>query len=115
MRLCNGKGINDPVWKYTYQQNPFYFPKEVLDTLIPEYPVDYVKLHGTGTPSNTEGESGLASIGTPITYKQDIGHTQGVSALLETCMVLDDSKIKGRILVTANGLGGFYGSFLVVK
>jgi hypothetical protein len=30
-------------------------------------------------------------------------------------MVLDDPKIKGRILVTANGLGGFYGSFLVVK
>ena len=115
MRLCNGKGINDPVWKYTYQQNPFYFPKEVLDTLIPEYPVDYVKLHGTGTPSNTEGESGLAGIGIPLTYKQDIGHTQGVSALLETCMVLDDPKIKGRILVTANGLGGFYGSFLVVK
>jgi hypothetical protein len=115
MRLCRGYGIHDPVWKYTYQQNPFYFPKEVLDTLKPEYPVDYVKLHGTGTPSNTEGESGLAAIATPITYKQDIGHTQGVSALLETCMVLDDPEIMGKILVTANGLGGFYGSFLVVK
>lgn len=115
MRLERGEGLHNPVWKYTHQRNPFYFPREVLDTLIPDDPVDYVKLHGTGTPSNTEGESGLAAIATPITYKQDIGHTQGVSALLEACMVLDDPDIKGKVLVTANGLGGFYGSFLVVK
>lgn len=115
LRLCKGQGIHQPVWKFTYQQNPFYFPKAVLDTLRPEYPVDFVKLHGTGTESNTEAESGLAEIATPITYKQDIGHTQGVSALLEACMVLDDPKVTGKVLVTANGLGGFYGSFLLVK
>lgn len=115
MRLTRGEGLGNAVWKYTYQQNPFYFSREVLDTLIPDYPVDFVKLHGTGTPSNTLAEAGLASIATPITYKQDIGHSQGVSALLETCMVLDDPEITGKILVTANGLGGFYGSFLVTK
>lgn len=102
-------------WKYTHQRNPFSFPREVLDTLIPDYSVDYVKLHGTGTESNTSAEAGLADIAKPITYKGAIGHTQGVSSLLETCLVLDDSDISGKVLVVANGLGGFYGAFTLVK
>jgi len=105
---------NDVKWKYTHQRNPFVFPKEVLATLIPEYPVDYVKLHATGTEANTEAESLLSEIAEPITYKQLIGHTQGISSLLETCLMLDDPSISGKVLVVANGLGGFYGSFTVI-
>ncbi len=102
-------------WRFTYQRNPFYFPRDIIDKLIPAKPVDYVKLHGTGTPSNTAAEAGLAAIATPIIYKPLIGHCQGISCLLETCLVLDDENISGKVLVTANGLGGFYGAFTLTK
>jgi len=115
MRLDAGFDISQVQWKWSYNANPFTFTREDLDTLIPSYRVGYVKLHGTGTPSNTAAEAGLAQVATPLAYKQDIGHTQGISALLETCLVLDDPKIRGRILVTANGLGGYYGAFTLTK
>lgn len=118
MRLdgdSSGCQIFNPVWKFAYNDNPFKFTKETLDTLAPSYKVDYVKLHATGTESNTSAESGLAKLGKNISYKCDTGHTQGVSALLETCMMLDDYNIQGRVLVTANGAGGFYGAFTVLK
>jgi len=115
MKLQKGKGISDIKWKYAYNRNPFMFSREVIDTLIPNYPVDFVKLHGTGTQANTAAEAGIAKIASPITYKSGIGHTQGISALLETAMVLFDPSIKGKVLVTANGLGGFYGAFTLDK
>ncbi len=109
------RSIHNVDWKYTFQKNPFFFPKELLDTLIPRYPVDYVKLHGTGTASNIAAEEGLASLGEPLIYKPLIGHSQGISCLLETCLVLDDENISGKVLVTANGFGGFYGAFTLIK
>ncbi len=120
MRLCRTtegaqQDIYDIQWKYSYQRNPFMFPREVLDTLTPLHTVDYVKLHCTGTESNTAAEAGLANLGIPIVYKPLIGHSQGVSSLLETCLVLDDDSISGKVLVTANGLGGFYGAFTLIK
>lgn len=107
--------VQDIQWKYEYNRNPFTFEKETLDALAPDYDVDYVKLHGTGTASNIWAESGLAMLGEPILYKPLIGHSQGVSCLLETCLVLDDENISGKVLVTANGLGGFYGAFTLIK
>lgn len=115
MRLGEGHDISKVQWEWAYHQNPFTFEKETLDKLIPAYRIGYVKLHGTGTVSNTAAEAGLAQVATPLTYKKDIGHTQGISALLEACLVLDDPKIRGRILVTANGLGGYYGAFTLTK
>jgi hypothetical protein len=115
MRLEAGFDINQIKWGWAYNDNPFTFTHETLDTLIPAYRIGYVKLHGTGTATNTAAEAGLAQAATPITYKDRIGHTQGISALLETCLVLDDPNIRGRILVTANGLGGYYGAFTLTK
>ena len=120
MRLCDTEegcrhDIYDVQWKYTHQRNPFSFTKDTLNTLIPDYQVDYIKLHATGTASNTAAEADLANIAKPITYKDAIGHTQGVSSLIETCLVLDDPSISGKVLVVANGLGGFYGSFTLIK
>ena len=60
--------------------------------------IDVIKTHGTGTKSNNESEgTAIASIfghsGFMATsYKQKIGHTMGVSGLLETCLLLDDIK-----------------------
>jgi len=115
MKLREGHDISKPQWKWAYNDNPFVFTRETLNNLIPAYKVGYVKLHQTGTVSNTEAESDLADLATPIGYKSEIGHTQGISALLETCMVLDDPTLRGRILVVANGLGGYYGSFTLTK
>jgi hypothetical protein len=115
IRLDRGYDISDIKWKWAYNKNPFTFSREDLDTLIPAYRIGYVKLHGTGTATNTTAEAGLAQVATPLTYKDRIGHTQGISALLETCLVLNDPRIRGRILVTANGLGGYYGAFTLTK
>ena len=115
MKLGVGYDITRVEWKWAYNSNPFTFTQETLTTLVPSYRIGYVKLHGTGTPSNTEAEKVLEELATPLTYKQVIGHTQGISALIETCLVLDDPKIRGRILVTANGLGGYYGAFTLTK
>jgi len=115
MRLTRGIDISKPVWKWAYNENPFVFTAETLNTLIPDYRIGYVKLHGTGTPSNEAAEADLATLATPLRYKPVVGHTQGISALLETCLILDDPKIRGRILVTANGLGGYYGAFTLTK
>lgn len=115
VRVERGPGIRHIKWKFTYQQNPFFFPRSEIDTLAPSCPVDFVKLHGTGTKSNTEAESGLAELGQPIIYKDRIGHTQGASALVELCMLMEDDRAKGNCLIAANGAGGFYGSAVVKK
>jgi hypothetical protein len=112
---AGGNDIVDSRFDFVYNRNAFYFTRDNLNTLIPSYPVDYVKLHGTGTPSNTEAEVDLAALATPIAYKQDIGHTQGISSLLEVCMVLSDDSIKGTILAVANGAGGFFGACTINK
>ena len=115
VRLKEGSEIQNCKWHYAYNPNPFAFTRETLNRVLPHYPVDYVKLHGTGTPTNEAAEEDLAKLGTPIRLKPKIGHTQGLSALIETCMVYDDPDILGTILVTANGLGGFYGALTLLK
>jgi hypothetical protein len=115
MKLSRGHDIADVKWRWAYNDNPFVFTRETLDELIPAYRLGYVKLHGTGTKCNEDAEAGLAEVATPLSYKHIVGHTQGISALIETCIVLEDPKIRGRILVTANGLGGYYGAFTLTK
>ena len=116
MRLgAEGSDITETTWKFAYNKNPFAFTKESLNQLTPYFPIDYVKLHDTGSKSNTEAEQDLALLGTPLAYKQNIGHTQGISGLLELCIVLSDTSIKGNILAVANGVGGFYGSCILNK
>lgn len=55
-----------------------------------------VKTHGTGTKSNNVSEStGLRSVlkdFVATAYKQRIGHTMGVSGLLETLLLFEDMK-----------------------
>lgn len=112
----DGTKITDTKWKYTYNTNPFKTTKIGYDKIDYDGKVDYVKLHGTGTPDNEEAESTLIyDDRKEIRYKQEIGHTQGASALLEICMLLDDDNIKGKILCSAAGLGNFYGSCIVHK
>jgi len=81
--------------------------------------VDYVKPHGTGTGRNDiEEEQAIQELFGDIKkfyYKKDIGHTQGASAIIETCLVLDEMSSNETAVVIASGLGGFYGSAYIRK
>ena len=116
MVLTNGEQgiaeITHTKWEYFYNANPFYVSAEGYEKV--KTAADYVKGHGTGTEQNTKAEYGLSA--KPIAeYKSQIGHTQGASALIEVCMVLEDKRFDGSVLCTASGLGGFYGSCRVNK
>lgn len=56
--------------------------------------VSVVKTHGTGTQSNNQAERNSLNTMLPqyvaTSYKPRIGHTMGVSGLLETCLLLND-------------------------
>jgi hypothetical protein len=89
---------------------------KVLQNYVNDH-IDVVKTHGTGTDNNNEAEDGAIAdiLGDlpKLYYKQSIGHSQGVSALLEICVSLDDKTlINKNILALASGLGNFYGGVL---
>ena len=78
--------------------------------------MDVVKSHGSGTTRNTEVELAairevMVDVGV-IEYKSEIGHTQGVSALIELCILLGEPDWKKSVCL-ASGLGGFYGGCTV--
>ena len=107
----NGIPLLDAKWEYSYNRNPFLVDTVGYQKVKCES--DIVKGHQTGTEQNDTAEKEV--FGNVIGYKDKIGHCQGASGLIELCMVLDDDKLKGKILCTASGLGGFYGSCLVEK
>lgn len=112
--MLDGEGpeIVETKWAYSYNKNPF--GTTVYGYGLVDSEASVVKLHGTGTDNNTEAES-VFDGRTTVRYKQEIGHTQGASALLELCMVVDDDRYDGRILCVASGLGNWYGSCILVK
>ena len=63
--------------------------------LQPEH-IAVVKTHGTGTASNNVSERAAleSTLGKFVatSFKPTIGHTMGVSGLLETCLLLDSAK-----------------------
>ena len=112
MRDGDGAEIVDTKWAYSYNRNPFCTTQYGYSLIDDD--TDVVKLHGTGTDNNTEAEKVFENRPT-VCYKPDIGHTQGASALLELCMMLDDERYCGRILCVASGLGNWYGSCVLIK
>lgn len=80
--------------------------------------IDRVKLHGSGTENNTKAELGAveAFFGKEmptLSLKDEIGHSQGVSAGLEICMTLDRCEKGETVLCSASGLGNFYGAAIL--
>jgi 3-oxoacyl-(acyl-carrier-protein) synthase len=67
--------------------------------------VTVVKTHGTGTQSNNQAERNSLNTVLPkyvaTSYKPRIGHTMGVSGLLETCLLIDDLR-SGHVPAIAN-------------
>lgn len=114
LRLSNrsiGPQITDCKWAYEYNRNPFGVTASgyaLVDTVS-----DIVKVHGSGTSNNSSAEEVFADRRI-VEYKSKIGHSQGASAAVELCMVLDDVHT-GQILCVASGLGGWYGSCILHK
>lgn len=115
LHLWNGPTgieISDAKWHYEYNRNPFGVTESGYTAV--NSPCDMVNPHGTGTQNNEQAESAIYGDIPQIRYKEQIGHTQGVSGLIEVCMVLDEP-IEGDVLCISSGLGGFYGSCIVHK
>lgn len=107
--------ITDTKWMYKQGRNPFDTSQEGYALVDTDKAIDYIKPHGTNTITNNKAEELITLNRTALYYKKDIGHTQGVSALLELCLVLEDTPIQGNILCVASGFGGFYGSCILHK
>lgn len=108
----DGDDITDCKWGYSYDRNPFGVNKAGYTQVWNE--CDIVNPHGTGTDNNEKAEQSLIQDKPQLRYKEELGHTQGVSGLLEVCMVLDEY-IEGKVLCVSSGLGGFYGSCIISK
>lgn len=111
MHLGCGEGISQCKWEYEYNRNPFGVTESGYSKVVSQ--CDYINPHGTGTENNELAESIYGDM-PQIRYKEQYGHTQGVSGLIEVCMVLD-SDVRGDVLCVSSGLGGFYGSCIVHK
>lgn len=108
-----GIDISDAKWAYEYNRNPF--GTTTVGYLKVDTDSDMVNPHGTGTENNESAEQLVIADRPQLRYKETTGHTQGVSGLLEVCMVLDDPNANGDVLCISAGLGGFYGSCIVRK
>jgi hypothetical protein len=112
IHLGKGTGIsNCKVW-YEYNSNPFGVTPTGYCKVVSDS--DYINPHGTGTAINECAESEVYGDTPQLRYKETIGHTQGVSGLVEVCMVLDED-VSGKVLCVSSGLGGFYASCIVHK
>jgi len=107
--------VVDTKWEYEYNNNPFLTTKSGYAKVNTKLDIDQIKPHGTGTAANNEAEIDLIEGRDSVYYKKDTGHTQGASALLELCMLIDDKAVVGDTLCVASGLGGFYGSCVLRK
>lgn len=111
--LGKGEGIDTCKWAYSYGSNPFATTIEGYRAVDSDG-CGVVKVHGTGTDNNTRAEEVLEEGRKVINYKQRIGHTQGVSGLLEVLMAVESTE-SSDILCVSSGMGGFYGSCIVRK
>lgn len=113
--------IPEVVWSWNLDPSPMSVSAKgygkVL-TMLNTYNVDIIKSHGSGTSRNTEEELAAINDAIPgvsiIEYKSKIGHTQGVSSLIELCMLIDNESWNNAICL-ASGLGGFYGGCRVTR
>ena len=103
--------ITNCKWEYEYNRNPFGVTESGYKSVYTK--CDYINPHGTGTGNNESAEKEVYGNIPQLRYKEKYGHTQGVSGLLEVCMVLDEDNITGDVLCVSSGLGGYYGSCIV--
>lgn len=117
MELRNGGegyNIGNVTMKRYDDGSPFTVSEEGYRSVLGQYlgkKYDVVKVHGSGTAQNNEAEGkAIADIDADkvVEYKSEIGHTQGISTMIEMCMMIDREEFD-TALVVASGLGNYYG------
>lgn len=111
--------ITDTTFCYNQDSSPMSVSCEGYSKVVNSLDtsgVDLIKTHGSGTDRNTlEEMKAIEDLDCKkIGYKQEIGHTQGASGIVEICILLDGEKFT-KSLVLASGLGGFYGGCIISK
>lgn len=113
--------ITNTSWCWNLDSSPMAVSEAGYNKVIDELcdnNIDSIKVHGSGTARNDEEEIkaiSKLSYDKIFSYKSKIGHTQGVSALLELCLLIEEEYKWKNCLVLASGLGGFYGGCVVNK
>jgi len=114
--------ITDTAWGWYPDDSPMGVSKEGYLSVLSKIDcsdVTIVKPHGTGTPRNdAEEDSAIAEVFPNVEvvkFKPAIGHTQGASALVELCMLLDKYEDSFTGVCMASGLGAMYGCCKVIK
>ncbi len=113
--------ITDTSWTWNMDLSPMTVSSDgyykMLCGLGDLSDVKYVKTHGTGTKTNDIAEnSAIETVFKDIeivNYKNKIGHTQGASALIELCMLIDSGR-KGKAVCMASGIGSLYGGIKII-
>lgn len=113
--------IPHTAWGWNKDTSPMGVSKEGYNKVLDKFnlsDINLVKPHGTGTFRNDQEEDLVISQRFPnakiVKYKPEIGHTQGASALIELCMLLDREDNFTAICI-ASGLGAHYGAIKVIK
>lgn len=113
--------ISETAVAFTYDNHPMKFNSSGYQKVLQNVPkrVDIFKPHFSGNPQSDVEEIDALQVleidyGTLVSYKQRIGHTQGVSALIEMAMLIEEKEFNTALLI-ASGMGGFYGSAVLTK
>ena len=126
MHLDNRDGgiatVSDTTWLWNKDKSAFGISEEGYIksfNVQRENAPEIIKTHGTGTDANEAAENSaidtvFGSEFPRMSIKNEIGHSQGASALLELCMMLSEHDYK-TFVCSASGLGGFYGSCYVER
>lgn len=117
---CGLVEIEDAAWVWNNDPSPMTVTKDGYLKVLKELECDevnYVKPHGTRTGRNDVAEIDALNeyydeIPEMLYYKDSIGHTQGASSAIELGMFAE-SRLEGRCVMLASGLGGFYGGCTV--
>ena len=111
--------ISDTTWLWNKDKSAFGISEEGYIKSLSKHigEIDIIKKHGTGTAANESAEDGaidkvFGEAMPRLSIKDEIGHAQGTSALLELCIMLSEYSYN-KFVCSASGLGGFYGSCYV--
>lgn len=113
--------ISETEVAFTYESHPMKFNSSGYQKVLQNVPkrVDIFKPHFSGNKQSDVEEIDALNVmgidyGTLVSYKHRVGHTQGVSALIEMAMLIEEKEF-GTALMMASGMGGFYGSAVLTK
>lgn len=106
---------------FSYDSHPMKFNSNGYQKVMGISPknIDVYKPHFSGNSQSDDEEiDAMSRLGinyrSMVSYKHRIGHTQGVSTLIEMAIMIEENDFNTALIV-ASGMGGFYGSAVLNK